>query len=144
MTRLLALVVCALGLTAAPAAAQDYSPLDDVLDTLAAMWARGDAGGIVQLTAEGGADVEIAGATMGSLSGRKLSAALRRVFDDRETISVVSKMTSPVRGVEDRAFGELAWTLRIGGATVAEQTTVFLALAHEPVGWRVTQIRILE
>ena len=141
-----ALLIAALGLAFAnlPAAAQERPPLGDVLDTLAALWARGDAAGIVELTAAGGADFEVAGATLESLSGRKLSAALRRVFDDRETVSVLSKMTSPVQGVEDRAFGEFAWVLRISGATVSEQATVFLALVHEPVGWRITQIRILE
>lgn len=143
MKRILVLVAAALVLGAAPAAAQS-APLGDVLDNLAALWARGDADAIAEFTAASGTDFEVGGATLGSLSGRKLSAALRRIFDDRETVSVVSKMTSPVRGVEDRAFGEFAWVLRVGGATVPEQTTVFVALVHEPVGWRITQIRILE
>lgn len=138
---LLALVTA---LVAAPVAAQDHRPLGDVLDNLAALWASGDAGAIAELTSASGIDVEIAGSAMGSLSGRKLAAALRRVFDDRVTVSVESKMTSAVKGAEDRAFGELAWVARPGGASVPESTTVFLGLVHEPVGWRLTQIRILE
>ena len=116
----------------------------DVLDRVAELWARGDAGAIAGLTSESGVDFEVAGVSMGSLSGRKLSAALRRVFEDRVTVDVQFQTTSPVRGVEDRAYGELRWTLRAGGASVPERTTVFLALAHERAGWRVTQIRILE
>jgi hypothetical protein len=127
-----------------PVAAQDPAPLGDVLDNLAALWARGDATAIADLSATGGVDFEMEGETVGTISGRKLSAALRRVFDDRVTVAVVSRMTSAVQGVEDRAFGELAWELRRGGATLPEHSTVFLALVHEPVGWRVTQIRILE
>lgn len=131
-------------LAAPPAAAQDPAPLGDVLDSLAALWARGDATAIAELSSTGGVDFEVHGETVGTISGRKLSAALRRVFEDRVTVAVVSRMTSAVQGVEDRAFGELGWELRRGGASVPEQSTVFLALIHEPVGWRVTQIRILE
>lgn len=144
MSRAALRAVVAVLLVAAPAAAQDHRPLGDVLDNLAALWASGDAAAIADLTSTSGIDVEIAGSFMGSLSGRKLAAALRRVFEDRVTVSVESKMTSAVKGVEDRAFGELAWVLRPGGASVSERTTVFLALVHEPAGWRLTQIRILE
>ena len=147
MRRTLALLVAAFALAAAPAApaaAQAGAPLGDVLDSFARYWARGDASAIARMTSSSGVDFEVAGAPMGSLSGRKLSAALRRVFDDRVTVSVVYKMTSPVQGVEDRAFGELAWVLRTGGATIPESATIFLGLVHEPVGWRITQIRILE
>ena len=144
MRRASLLALLATALVAAPAAAQDHRPLGAVLDNLATLWASGDAGAIADLTSTSGIDVEISGSSMGSLSGRKLAAALRRVFDDRVTVSVESKMTSAVKGAEDRAFGELAWVLRPGGASVAESTTVFLALVHEPVGWRITQIRILE
>ena len=131
-------------LAVAPAAAQDHRPLGDVLANLADLWASGDAGAIADLTSTSGIDFEIAGSSMGSLSGRKLAAALRRVFEDRVTVSVESKMTSAVKGAEDRAFGELAWVLRPRGASISERTTVFLGLVHEPVGWRLTQIRILE
>lgn len=144
MRRATLLAAVAALLAAAPLAAQEHRPLGAVLDDLAALWARGDAGAIADLTSASGIDVEVAGSSMGSLSGRKLAAALRRVFDDRVTVSVESKMTSPVKGVENRAFGELAWVLRPGGASVSESTTVFLALVHEAGGWRLTQIRILE
>lgn len=143
MTRGSLLTLVAL-LLAAPLPAQNRPPLGDVLDSLAGLWARGDAAGIAGLSSASGVDFEVAGETVGTLSGRKLSGALRRVFEDRVTVAVVSRMTSPVQGVEDRAFGELGWELRRGGATVPEESTVFLALIHEPVGWRVTQIRILE
>lgn len=142
--RVLAALVVAAMLGAAPAAAQDQPPLGDVLDSLAALWARGDASAIAGLTSDRGVDFEVDGVSMGSISGRKLAAALRRIFEDRVTVDVQFETTSPVQGVEDRAFGELRWMLRPGGASVPERATVFLALAHERAGWRVTQIRILE
>lgn len=144
MTRALVLAAALVLGGSAPASAQTPRPLGDVLDSLAALWERGDAHGIAELTAAAGVDFEIGGVTLGSVSGRKLAAALRRVFEDHVTISVLPNMTSPVMGVEDRAFGELTWEVRLDGATVAERTTVFLALVREPTGWRVTQIRILE
>lgn len=142
--RTLALACVGFALATAPVAAQTQPPLGDVLDSLAALWARGDAAAIVALTSDEGVDIEVAGIAMGSISGRKLSAVLRRLFEDRTTVEVEFLTTAPVQGVEDRAFGELRWTLRPGGATVPERTTVFLALVHERAGWRVTQIRILE
>lgn len=144
MTRSL-LLTAALALAAAlPLSAQDPRPLGEVLDGLADLWEGGDAHGIAELAASSGVDFEVHGLGLGSVSGRKLAGALRRVFEDRVTVSVVSNMTSPVMGVEDRAFGELTWEVRLGGATVTERSTVFLALVREPAGWRVTQIRILE
>ena len=128
----------------APAAAQEPPPLGEVLNSLADLWDSGDASAITALSAASGVDIEIGGVTLGSVTGRKLTAALRHVFDDWVSVSVVYNMTSPVMGVEDRAFGELTWEIRHAGATASERTTVFLALVREPAGWRVTQIRILE
>lgn len=144
MTRALILAGALAMVAAAPVSAQDPRPLGAVLDDLATMWERGDAHAIAELAASSGVDFEVHGLALGSVAGRKLAGALRRVFDNRQTVSVVSNMTSPVMGVEDRAFGELSWAVRPGGATVTERSTVFLALVREPAGWRVTQIRILE
>lgn len=144
MRRSLILSAALAVLAVLPLSAQDQRPLGEVLDGLADLWEGGEAQAIAEFAASSGVDFEVRGLALGSLSGRKLAGALRRVFDDRVTVSVVSNMTSPVMGVEDRAFGELTWEVRPGGATVAERSTVFLALVREHAGWRVTQIRILE
>ena len=52
--RTLAFLLVALALGAAPAAAQNQPPLGDVLDRVAELWARGDAGAIAGLTSERG------------------------------------------------------------------------------------------
>lgn len=135
------LAVMALVIGAAPVAAQD--PLGDALDTVAGLWARGDAGSLAALVATDGLELELRGKPLGSISGRRVASALRRVFEDYETVSVVAAMTSRVSGTEDRAFGELVWQVRSLGGTVPERTTVFLGLVREPQGWRVSQIRIL-
>lgn len=140
-----ALIAGVLGaLLVAPTSASAQEPLGEFLETIAALWAEGDAQTIGAFTSRSGTNLEIGGVAMGTLEGRKFSGALRRLFDDHVTVSVVANMTRAVHGVEDRAFGELAWEVRPSGATMPETVVVFLALVHEPVGWRLTQIRILE
>lgn len=126
---------------AVPAAAQQ--PLGDVLDILAALWARSDATAIADLVAVQGLELELQGRPVGPIGGRRVASALRRVFDEGETLSVVAAMTERVTGTDDRAFGELVWQVRSRGATVPERSTVFFALVREDRGWRVSQIRIL-
>lgn len=144
MTRVLPMVGLVGGFLLAPAPAISQQPLGDFLETVAELWAEGDARAIGAFSARSGTDLEIAGVSMGSLQGRKFSGALRRVFEDHVTVSVVANMTRAVHGVEDRAFGELIWEVRPAGATMSDSATVFLALVREPRGWRLTQIRILE
>ena len=133
-------VVGLLGSAPAPAAAQQN--LDDMLQTLAYLWERGDAETLADYIADVGVEFEINGEPMGALNRRKVAAALRRVFQEAETLSVVASMTSRVSGAEDRAFGELTWQKRPRGATMPERRTVFMGLVRERKGWRVTQIRI--
>lgn len=134
-------VLALLALAPAPAAAQ--AQLDDVLDSLARLWSTAELVAIAEMVAADGAEFEVDGHAMGSLNGRKMVAALRRVFEDRETVAVRSSLSSRVMGTDDRAFAELVWDARPPGGTVPERSTVFLALVHEDGAWRVSQIRIL-
>jgi hypothetical protein len=117
--------------------------LERVLDRLADFWARGNAQGVATLVAEAGLSLEIDGAAIGPLHRRQAAALLRRIFDDRQTVSVRTAMAQVVGGRPRRAFGELAWVTRARGTTVPEPRVVFLALVHEEDGWRITQIRLL-
>ena len=140
MIRLLTLLVV---LVAVPATTSGQAPLADVLDELTGLWARGEVAGIAALVAEDGVEFEVDGRTTGILTGRKVVAALRRLFEDTETVSVRANLSSRVVGTDDQAFAELVWDARPPGGTVAERSTVFLALVRQSQGWRVSQIRIL-
>ncbi len=140
MTRAL---VAALMLAASPAALLAQDPLGPMLQRVSSLWEHGNAAALAEYGASGGIEVEIEGEPMGLIAGRKLSAALRGVFANRETVAVIPGMSERVAGVDDRAFAELRWELRPAGGVATERHTVFLGLVREESGWRVSQIRIL-
>lgn len=136
----------ALGLGLLPsstAVAQEPDGLNGLLDTLAVLWARGDAAAIAAHGAEHGLDLEIHGETMGPLEGRRAAAALRQLFGGQETVSVRTGSATRIVGADDRAFGELVWVVRVPGAAVTEDNRIFVALVRQVGRWRVSQIRIL-
>lgn len=130
---------------ALPSAARGQGdPLDRVLDRLADSWARADAGDIAALVAEPGLSLAVDGEPMGPLGTRQAAAALRRIFEERETVELDPGMERVVGGAPPRAFGELNWRHRARGTTIPERTVVFIGLIREDDGWRLTEIRLLE
>jgi hypothetical protein len=138
--RRLMLVVAAILLGASPLRAQNVRPM---VDDVARNWRRGDAGSIASAAARSGVAVEIDGDSHGPLSSRQVSAVLRRLFDERETVQVRPGMAKTVEGSPDRAFGEVVWTARLRGTTEPQRSTVFLAFVREGDHWRITEIRVL-
>lgn len=141
MSRLLIAVLVATLFGAAPLPAQQ--DLSTALDSLAALWARGDAGSLALFGAGRGIDLEVHGESLGRVSGRKAAAALRQVFASHETVSVRPNMSSRVTGAENTAFAELTWDVRPRGSMVPARSTVFLGLVRENRGWQVSQIRVM-
>ncbi|HSH44652.1 MAG TPA: hypothetical protein VK966_02285 [Longimicrobiales bacterium] len=139
-----ALLAAVSAAAASPTRVAAQEPLGEVLSAIADHWEEGDARAIGSYVSRRGTRLEVGGMATGGLDGRKLVGALRRIFDDRVTVSVVSNMSRAVQGAEDRAFGELVWRVRRQGATVPETSVVFLALVRERAGWRLTQIRVLD
>jgi hypothetical protein len=131
----------AVALAATPV--QTQQDLPSVLDTLAALWAQGDAAGLAGLGAARGIDLEVHGETLGRVSGRKAAVALRHVFASHETVSVRPNMSSRVSAGDHTAFAELSWEARPRGSGIPARSTVFLGLVRENRGWRVSQIRIM-
>ena len=136
----LAFVLAALPGTVLPAAAQN---LEQSLNRVAAAWHRGDAGAITELGAAAGISIDVDGSTVGPLGPRQAAAVLRRVFEDRESVTVRTSLTRAVGGEPARAFGELTWEVRSRGTTIPEQSKLFVALVHEAGQWRITEIRLL-
>jgi hypothetical protein len=130
-------------LASAPAARAQDARLEQVLERFAAAWARGDVAAITALTPRSGVSVETERGALGVLAQRQAAAAIRRLFDGRQTVSIRPGMAQVVGGSPPRAFGELTWTTRSRGTTVTERAVIFLALVKEGDNWRITQIRIL-
>ena len=135
----LLIAIAALLLNAKVARAQD---LEQTLDRIAAAWHKGDAAAITALAARAGISIDVDGTAVGPLAARQAAAVLRRVFDDRESVSARPGMSRATGA--DRAFGEISWTVRATGTTIPERTTVFIALTREAGGWRVSEIRLLQ
>jgi hypothetical protein len=121
--------------------AQNVRPM---VDDLARNWRRGDAGSIASAAARSGVAVEIDGDRHGPLNTRQVSAVLRRLFEERETLQVRPGMAKIVEGSPERAFGEVVWTARLRGTTEPQRSTVFLAFTLENARWRITEIRVLK
>lgn len=138
--RTLLATLLVVAVSATPVSAQDE--LASMFDTLAAVWARGDATALAGFGASGGIELEIHGESIGRVSGRKAAAAFRHLFADQETIAVRASMTSRVRGTDRTAFGELAWDMRPRGSMVPARSTVFLGLVREGPSWRLSQVRV--
>jgi hypothetical protein len=123
-----------------PAAAQELRPL---LERVASALQRADVGGISALGARAGISLDVEGPNVGPLGPRQTAAVLRRLFEDRETVSARVNTIREVGGDPRRAFGEIIWLTRARGTTIPERATVFVALVRERTGWRVTEIRLL-
>lgn len=136
-------LVLGLWLVAAPAAAQQPDELSRLMDTFTTLWQRGDAGRLAKLGAGTGVELEVQGHAMGPLSGRRAAAALRHLFEARQTVAVRSEAPSRIVGTDHLAFAELTWEVRPTGAPLVERTTVFIGFIREGENWRISQIRIL-
>jgi hypothetical protein len=138
--RMFALAAVLSLLATAPAFAQDLRP---VLQRVAATWHNGDAGALAALGATEGISLDVDGSTVGPLGARQAAAVLRRVFDDRESVSAAPRVSRTVGGEPARAFGEITWTTRARGTTIPERATLFVAFVREGDAWRITEIRLM-
>lgn len=128
----------ALVLIARPVEAQNVRP---VVNDLARSWGR-DAGSIASTSSRAGVSVEIDGDRHGPLSAHQVSAVLRQLFDERETVRSEAGMAKVAEGSPTEAFGEVMWTARMRGTTQDQRSTVFLAFVLENDRWRITEIRV--
>jgi len=135
-------LLLAILLAAAPGAASAQE-LQQALDRVASAWHRGDATGVTALGARAGISLDVEGSSVGPLGPRQAAAVLRRIFEERQSVSARTNMARDVGGSPARAFGEITWTARAPGTTIPERATLFVALVREDDRWRITEIRLL-
>ncbi len=124
-----------------PAGAQDLRP---TASRLSSAWARGDASEIGTRAARSGLSIAVNGDRTGPFNGRQAAAALKRVFEDRETLSARPGKNGIIDGEPRKAFVEIAWTTRTKGSRIEERTTVLLQLVEDGKDWRITEIRLMK
>ena len=144
-THLLPLVALLAALAAPPpAAAQEPAPLAEFVAAVARLWAAGDADGLVGLAPSGGRILlDLGGDAPGEVQPRNAGAALRRLFAERETVSVRPARATVSGGSPLRGFGELSWTSRSRGVREAHSATVYVGTVHEDGAWRIRELRVL-
>jgi hypothetical protein len=129
-------------LAAVPATAAGQE-LEQTLERVATAWHRADAGAITALAARAGITLDVDGTSVGPLGARQAGAVIRRVFEDRESVSARVNMARTVGGTPARAFGEVSWTHRARGTTIPQRATLFVAFVREDDRWRITEIRLM-
>lgn len=139
--RRLALLVFALALLSVRAA--HAQRLDDIVLHLTDAWAHGDARAVVALSTRDGLLIETRDSRTGPLGSRQAAAVLRRLFEDRQTISIKPGMTQVMSGTPRRAFAEITWITRAPDTTEMERLTVFIEFVLADERWQITQIRLL-
>jgi len=117
--------------------------LDDIVLHVMDAWAHGDAKALVALSAREGVAIEGREVRTGPLGSRQAAAVLRRIFDERQTVSIRPGMMQIVGGSPRRAFVEMSWTTRAPETTQPERLKVFLEFVLLEDRWQITQIRLL-
>jgi hypothetical protein len=126
---------------AAPAGAQDLRP---TVTRLATAWARGDFSEIGTRTARSGLSIALDGDRTGPFGERQAAAALKRMFEDRETLSARPGKGGVIDGEPRRAWVEIGWTSRTRGSRIEERMTVVMSLIEEADEWKITEIRLMK
>jgi hypothetical protein len=140
--RRITLALCALALfTVRSAHAQR---LDDIMLHVADAWSHRDTRALVALSAREGISIETRDARTGPLGARQAAAVLRKLFEERETISIRPGMMQVVGGSPRRAFCEITWITRAPETTEPERATIFVELVMLDDRWQITQIRLLQ
>lgn len=126
------------------AAQQEPAPLASFVATVARHWADGDADALVELAPEDGRILlDLAGEGPGEVQPRNAAAALRRLFGERETVSVRPTGATISGGTPLRGFGELAWVARPRGVSETLSSVVYVGTVWERGAWRIRELRVL-
>lgn len=139
MTRSLTITVALLA-AATSASGQDIGP---AANRLAQAWASADVNTLGGQAAKTGLSLDVGGERVGPVSSRQASAILKRVFDERETMSARVGSAREMHGENRRAFVELTWVTRSRGTSIPDSTTVLFSLELDGEQWRITEIRLM-
>lgn len=147
--RLLPLALAMLLALFAPsgAAAQQQSSaasLSGFVATVARLWAGGEADALMELAPDDGRILlDLAGEGPGEVQPRNAAAALRRLFGERETVSVRPTGATVSGGTPLRGFGELTWVARPRGVSETLPSVVYVGGVWEDGAWRIRELRVL-
>lgn len=118
--------------------------LSGFVGTVARLWSAGDADALVELApSDGRILLDLAGEGPGEVQPRNAAAALRRLFGERETVTVRPTGATVSGGTPLRGFGELTWVARPRGVSESLSSVVYVGAVWEENAWRVRELRVL-
>lgn len=142
--RSLSLAIALVCAAAAPASAQRPSvPLEQFVQQVAWLWNMGDVSALVDLLRQGDRVVLDTGGGTEAVTPRHAAAALRALFDGRETHGARVVRVTLSGGSPPRGFGELGWSYRSRGAPASQNRSVYVGAVWEGSGWRIGELRVM-
>jgi hypothetical protein len=112
--------------------------------TVARLRADGDADALVELAPDDARILlDLAGDGPGEVQPRNAAAALRRLFAERETVTVRPTGATISGGTPLRGFGELTWVARPRGVSETLSSVVYVGGVWEDGAWRIRELRVL-
>lgn len=140
----LALLLALLAPRALAAQEGSAASLSDFVATVARLWAEGQADAIVDLAPDDGRILlDLAGEGPGEVQPRNAAAALRRLFGQRETVTVRPTSAAVSGGTPLRGFGELTWVARPRGVSEPLSSVVYVGGVWEDGAWRIRELRVM-
>lgn len=137
----LALVIAAAG----PVRAQEppRQPLEEFVQQVAWLWNMGDVAALVDLLPLRHRVVLDTGEGTETVSPRHAAAALRALFDARETDDAHAIRVTLAGGDPPRGFGQLVWSFRTRGAPTSQARSVYVGAVWQESAWRIGELRIM-
>jgi hypothetical protein len=141
-------VLCALALLVAaarPLAAQEppRQPLEEFVQQVAWLWNMGDVAALVDLLPLRDRVVLDTGEGTETVNPRHAAAALRALFDARETDDAHAIRVTLAGGDPPRGFGQLVWSFRTRGAPTSQSRSVYVGAVWQESAWRIGELRIM-
>lgn len=142
-TAVLLLLVGGMLAAAGPAMAQSPAPLEQFVRRVAYLWEAKDVDNLVDLVSDREPVLLDRGGGVERVNGRHAAAALRALFSDLESISVVPSRAAVSGGQPARGFGELTWVYRTRSAPGERTTSVYVGAVWDGGSWRIRELRLL-
>jgi hypothetical protein len=128
----------------APASAQNAPvPLEEFVQQVAWLWNMGDVAALVDLLPLRDRVVLDTGSGSEAVAPRHAAAALRALFDARETSDARTVRVTLAGGDPPRGFGQLEWSFRSRGAPTSQTRSIYIGALWQGSAWRISEIRIM-
>lgn len=118
--------------------------LESFVERVTRLWGSGDAGGLARLApTDGEVLLDVGEGRAGVVRGRHAAAALRALFEGRESVSVRPNRVALSDGDPAHGFGEIAWVFRSRGVSDPQNVILYVGAVRDGAEWRIRELRIL-